>query len=100
MNSSSGRSPNADGRSPKEVAEDFVAIALVQPVFKALRESSELGAWGPFKPGAHERAFGAMQDWEAARRIVKAKHFPVVDAVARELEHMSKSPGTEAAIYG
>lgn len=68
----------------REAAEQFVAIALVQPVFKQLRESNQ--AAEPFKPNGAEKAFRGMLDEELAKRMVERSRWPLVDRIARQLE--------------
>ncbi len=79
--------PDVATMSPEEkaraAAEEFVATSLVLPVLKQLRETNE--AWGPFKPGRHEKVFGDMFDGEIASQIVSAQNFPLVDRLARDL---------------
>ena len=67
----------------REKAEDFVAQALVYPMLKEARDSEN--AWGPFKPGRHEKAFSWLIDERVAKNIVGAKNFPLVDRVAQSL---------------
>lgn len=72
--------------SPDEArksAEEFVSIALVQPVLAQLRKTNQ--AWGPFGPGAHEEQFGPLMDAEIGVRMTRASSFPLVDAVTRVL---------------
>lgn len=69
---------------PRRAAEEFVALSLVQPVLARLRADNQ--AWGPFAPGAHEKQFGPLIDAEIALRMTRASNFPLVDAVARQLE--------------
>lgn len=66
-----------------EKAKEFVAQSLVQPLLKQLRESNN--AWGPFKPGQHEKSFSWLIDEQISNRIVDSKNFPVVDRVAETL---------------
>lgn len=66
-----------------EAAKEFVAIALVQPTLKALRESNH--AAPPFAPGDAERRFGALLDAEWAKRITESSNFPLVDAVRERM---------------
>jgi Rod binding domain-containing protein len=67
----------------RAVAEEFVAISLVEPLLAQARESGN--AWGPFKPGPHEKQFGAMLDSEYAARIVRSSNYGLVDRLARDL---------------
>lgn len=72
----------------RATAEEFVAVALVQPLLAQLRSSNN--AWGPFKPGAHEKQFGAMLDAEYASRIARASGYPLVDSLARDLRRTTQ----------
>lgn len=84
MHGASAQLPVSDLASKaRTAAQEFVAMALIQPVLKQLRQSNQAAA--PFAPGAHEKTFGAMLDSEIAKRIVQAKQFPLVDAVAESL---------------
>lgn len=76
------RSRSAPG-GPREAAQELVAITFVEPILKALRESSQ--AAPPFGPAPGEREFGALRDAEFARQIVRAAQFPLVDRLARDL---------------
>ncbi|TVQ59737.1 MAG: hypothetical protein EA379_10070 [Phycisphaerales bacterium] len=95
-------------RSPHEMArdaaEEFVAMAMIQPVLAQLRETN--AAASPFAPGDAERRFGFLLDGEYARRIAKAQDFPLVDAVARDLlrhaiaRHNAAQSGAEVDTHG
>lgn len=67
----------------RDVAEQYVAIALVQPLLKQLRETSN--AAPPFAPTQAEKQFRALTDADLAQQIVRAKQFPLVDRLARDL---------------
>lgn len=69
--------------SALEGARELVAIALVQPALASLREHSQ--AAEPFAPTTAEKQFGAILDARRAQEIVRAKGFPLVDAVAARL---------------
>lgn len=69
----------------RDAAEQFVAAALVQPVLKGLRESN--GAAEPFKPNSAEQSFRGMMDAQLAQRMVKSRHWPLVDHIASSLQH-------------
>jgi Rod binding domain-containing protein len=85
------RSPE---QAARDAAEQFVAQSLVQPVFAQLRGSSH--AAPPFAPGEAEKTFRPLLDAELARRIVSARQFPLVDAVARNLlKHTRPTSDTE-----
>ncbi|MEM9082516.1 MAG: rod-binding protein [Planctomycetota bacterium] len=68
----------------RKAAEEFVAIALIKPVFQAMRKSP-LMAEGPFKPGKHEQQFMGMLDEELSASIARSKSMPITDAVERQL---------------
>lgn len=72
----------------REAAQEFVSLSLVQPVLAQLRKTNQ--AWGPFKPGAHEKQFGPLIDGQIAMRLTKAQNFPLVDAIARNLLEASQ----------
>jgi Rod binding domain-containing protein len=67
----------------REGAEQLVSVALVQPVFKQLREANE--AAGPFAPGKSERTFRGMMDAQLSQHVVKSGHWGLVDRVAQML---------------
>lgn len=69
--------------SPRRTAEDFAAIAFVEPMLKQLRESNN--AAPPFAPGPAERQFGEILDGVLARQITRASRFPLVDRLEADL---------------
>lgn len=73
----------SDPEQARESAEEFVAVAFIQPVLKSLRESNN--AAEPFKPGPAERAFQPMLDAQIAQRIVERQDYDLVDAVTRQM---------------
>ncbi len=77
------RGPLSSKSSPHEVAETFVAVALVQPILAEARESS--WAAEPFAPSQSEKQFGALMDAHIARELTRAARFPLVDRLARDL---------------
>lgn len=74
---------SAASRRARESAEDLVAVSLVEPTLKLLRESN--GAAAPFAPGEAEKAFGPLLDQAVAQRLVRASNFGIVDRVASDL---------------
>ncbi|MBX3384853.1 MAG: rod-binding protein [Phycisphaeraceae bacterium] len=73
---------------PKEeraqlAAAQLVSAALVQPVFKQMRESTQ--ATGPFAPGRGEKMFRQLLDTATADRLVTSGRWGLVDAVARRM---------------
>lgn len=77
---SAARAGRDDART---AAEQFVAVALVEPVLKQLRESAT--APPPWGPGPGEKPFRALADAELAERIVSGSRWPLVDRLAREM---------------
>lgn len=75
--------PQTPPERARDVAEQYVSIALVQPLLKQLRETSN--AAPPFAPTQAEKQFRALTDADLAQRIVQAKQFPLVDRLARDL---------------
>lgn len=78
--------PRAPGEEPdpaRDAAEELVAITFVQPILAQLRESNM--AAEPFAPGDAERRFGPLWDAAIAQRVVQARGFGLVDAVARSV---------------
>lgn len=76
-------SPEAREDAARESAREFVAVTLVQPLLKQLRDTSQAAA--PFAPSGAERQFRSMLDAQMAQRIVRASNFGIVDAIARNL---------------
>lgn len=70
-------------QAARAAAEEFVSVAMVQPILAQARESS--GAAEPFAPTSAQKQFGALQDASLAQRITKAAHFPLVDRLAKDL---------------
>lgn len=79
-------------QSPREAAEEFIAMALVQPILAQLRETNQ--AAGPFAPGDVEKRFGPMLDAEIAHRMVKSTGWGLVDAVASRLDRSAQATPT------
>ncbi len=76
-----GSSKEADART---AAQGLVSTALVQPIFKQLRESASAAA-PPFGPGPGERSFRSMLDTTMAQKLVSSQNWPLVDRLARDL---------------
>lgn len=70
-------------QTARKGAEQFVAIALVQPVLKSLRDNNHASA--PFAPTQGEKQFQSLLDADLAQRIVRTRHFPLVDRLASDL---------------
>lgn len=69
--------------SARQAAEDFVAMAFVEPLLSQLRESND--AAPPFAPGAAERQFGEIMDQVLSRQIVRASRFPLVERLESDM---------------
>lgn len=67
----------------RRAAREFVAMSLVQPLLKEMRESNH--AAPPFAPTGAEKQFQSMLDAHSAQQIVRARQFSLVDSVARKL---------------
>ena len=80
--------PGSTG-SARQAAEDFVAMAFVEPLLAQLRESNN--AAPPFAPGAGERQFGEIMDQVLSRQIVRASSFPLVDRLEADMTQRSES---------
>lgn len=70
-------------RRAREAAEDFVAIALVQPILKQMRESNHTPP--PFGPGEGEKALGGLADAQVARAIVRQGRWGVVGSIEQQM---------------
>jgi Rod binding domain-containing protein len=75
-------------------AEQFVSIAMVQPLLSQLRQTNQ--AAPPFAPSNAEKQFQSLFDAQVAERITSAKQFPLVDAVATQLLKRLETAGTFA----
>lgn len=95
-----GRAQARPDESVEEVArrsaEQFVSMALVQPLLKQMRESNH--AAPPFAPSQGEKQFQSLMDAEVAQRMVRAAHFPLVDRLARDM--LMKVSGVDASRLG
>lgn len=80
-------SGEADAR---KAAEEFVAVAFVEPILKSLRDSNQ--AAPPFAPTDAEKSFGPLLDAEISRRIVAKERYGLVETVARRLLSASATP--------
>ena len=87
--------PGAEGGEDgaRQTAERFVAVTLIQPALKHLRENNQ--AAPPFGPAPGEKEFGALLDAQLALEISRAAQFPLVDRVARDL--LQRPSQTESA---
>lgn len=67
----------------RTAAEQLISTALVQPIFKRLRDSNNAPA--PFGPGKAEKTFGPMLDATLAQRMVTSQRWGLVDSLARRM---------------
>jgi Rod binding domain-containing protein len=78
----------------RDGAEQFVSIALVQPLLKQLRESNT--AAPPFAPTGAEKQFQSMFDAQIAQGLTRASRFGLVDRIAADLvKHARRSEATQ-----
>lgn len=77
------RTPQTPRERARETAEQYVALALVQPVLKQAREARSSAP--PFGQSQAERSFGAIGDAVLARRMVTSSNWPLVDRLAKDL---------------
>lgn len=75
--------------SARQAARSLVAIGLIHPVLKKLRESNQ--AWGPFAPNNAERSFGAVMDQRLADQMVQARNWPLIEQITNRL--LQNAPG-------
>ncbi len=86
VGSGSGESPGsaaAADRKARDTAERLVAVVLVQPILKQVRESNQ--AAPPFQPTRGEQQFQSMLDAKLAQEIAQSARFPLVDRLARDM---------------
>ena len=67
-------------QTARQAAQDFVSIALIQPILKEFRANSK--AAPPFAPGPAEKQFRGFMDAATSRQIVRAQGFALVDRLA------------------
>lgn len=77
-----GADDSPEGKA-RAAAEEFVSMALVQPILKQMREANQ--APPPFGPGQGEKNFGHIVDAQVARGIVQSSNFGVVGAIQQQL---------------
>ena len=76
-------------------AENFVAIGLVQPLLKQLRDSNHTAP--PFGPTQGEKQFQGLADAELAQRMVHASRFGIVDKIADSLMQRARQKAEASA---
>jgi len=77
------RHDHDNANQSRSAAEDFVAIAFLEPLLAQLRQSNR--AQPPFAPGPAEKQFGQLMDRVTARRLARASGFALVDRLERDL---------------
>ena len=82
--------PSSAAGSARRAAEDFVAMAFVEPLLAELREGNN--AAPPFAPGPAEKQFGEIMDQVLSRQIVRASNFGLVDRLEADLSRRSAQP--------
>ncbi|VAX39213.1 hypothetical protein MNBD_PLANCTO03-806 [hydrothermal vent metagenome] len=88
---SAGKTPaprEADDEA-RDAAEQLVAVVLIEPIFKRMRESNQ--AAPPFAPTNGEKQFQSMLDAKLAHEITSAARFPLVDRLARDLRSTQRT---------
>lgn len=78
----SGRTQTPEEQA-RAAAEQFVSVALIQPLLSQLRGSNQ--AAPPFAPTQGEKQFQSMFDASIAQQITRAKRFPLVDRLTDDL---------------
>lgn len=68
----------------RDAAEQFVAVALVQPILKQLRDSNRTPP--PFGPGEGEKLMGSLADAQVAQALVRRTRWPLVDRIRESIE--------------
>lgn len=84
----------ATGDRARAAAEEFVAVSLVEPILRELRESSD--AAPPFAPTRGEKQFRALLDAQLSREIARASRFPLVERLASDLRRAEGMKGGSA----
>lgn len=64
-------------------AEQLVAQALVNPMLKQMRQSSQ--AAPPFAPSQAEKSFRGLMDAELSQRMVRSGNWALVDRLAQDM---------------
>jgi Rod binding domain-containing protein len=82
--------PSSAKGSARRAAEDFVAMAFVEPLLAELREGNN--AAPPFAPGPGEKQFGEIMDQVLSRQIVRASGFGLVDRLEADLSRGGTLP--------
>lgn len=73
----------------RKAAQDFVALAFVQPILKQLRESNQAAA--PFAATSAQKSFQGMLDGVLSRKITQGSNWALVDKVADRMLRKGQS---------
>jgi Rod binding domain-containing protein len=87
------RDLRASAASPREAAEQLVAVAFVQPLLKMVRDANRSAP--PFAPTPGEKMFGQISDVALSQGLVRASRFPLVDRLERDLQGRTTSAATD-----
>jgi len=79
----------------REAAEEFVSMALVEPVLAKMRAMNS--AAEPFAPGAYEKAFAPFVDSAWSKGIVRAEGWSLVERVE---QWMTRNPAEAEVGHG
>ncbi len=87
LGTSEPKSEGALAKKAREAAEEFVAISMVQPILAQLREQPLVDPedMGPLAPGRGEKMMRPLLDAQAAKGIVQAANWPMVERLAQQL---------------
>lgn len=93
-----GQMDQRPNESPEDLArrsaENFVAIAFLQPLIKQLRDTNQ--AAPPFAPTEGEKTFRGLMDAQLAQNIVARGRFPIVDHVVKSMLDRARSASVNA----
>lgn len=91
--------PDEKKAQSRQAAQDFVAVAFIQPILKQLRNSSIGGELPPpLGPGPGEKQFRTLADTQVARQLARAGNWPLVDTLTKNLQSGAGSPGSKTAL--
>lgn len=83
----------------RQAAEDFVAVAFVQPILKNLRSGGVAGELPPpFGPGPGEKQFRTIADAQLAKGLTHASRWPLVENLAKRLATPHIDPKSKEAV--
>jgi len=82
----------------RKVAQDFVAVAFIQPILKQLRNSPMGDLGPPLGPGPGEKQFRTLADTHMAHQLARAANWPLIDQLTRTLQKKKHNPFTKEAL--